>query len=459
MVMRRSWVFVVGRVTVSEFRTMARLAGFEPATRCLEGSCSVQLSYRRPESIVHERSAAFTSSWRNEPGGGLRRRPALREARGRAAPGTGSCLSSYPVTRSTGQPRPPAAGRDRLAGRRWPAAGGIIAGAAADAILGDPRRGHPVALFGRAAQAAQDRLYADSRLRGLAYAVGCVLPVILSAAVAERLARRWPLARLALTAITAWAVTGAASLAAEAGRIRTALSAGNLAAARAALPSLCGRDPGGLDEAELARAVIESVAENTSDGAVAPLLWGGVAGLPGLAAYRAVNTLDSMVGYRSRRYGRFGWASARLDDVASWGPARLTGLLAVACAPAAGGSPAAAWRALREYGGCHPSPNAGRCEAAFAGALGVRLGGSNDYAGMTERRPWLGDGRAPGPADIGRAIRLSRAITAAAAGIAALAAMITEDRAPARPAGRDQGRAGHGRPSLSAAASAGDESQ
>ena len=312
---------------------------------------------------------------------------------------------------------------------RWPAAGGIVAGVAADALLGDPRRGHPVAMFGRAAQALQDGVYADSRLRGLMYAVGCVLPVTGSAALAEQLFRRRPLARLALTAATTWAVTGAASLAAEAERIRAALAAGDLAAARAALPSLCGRDPGGLDEAEIARAVIESVAENTSDAAVAPALWGAVAGLPGLAAYRAVNTLDSMVGYRSRRYARFGWASARLDDVANWGPARLTGLLAVACAPAAGGSPGQAWRAMRACGRCHPSPNAGRCEAAFAGALGVRLGGANAYDGVTEHRPWLGDGRAPGAADIARAVRLSRAVTAAATGIAALLSMITEQKA------------------------------
>jgi len=310
---------------------------------------------------------------------------------------------------------------------RWPLVGGIVAGVAADALLGDPRRGHPVAMFGRAAQAAQDRAYADSRLRGLAYAMGCVLPVLGAAGIADRLSRRRPWARLALTATTTWAVTGAASLASEAERIRAALDAGDLPAARAALPSLCGRDPGGLDEAEIARAVIESVAENTSDGAVAPLLWGGVAGPGGLAAYRAVNTLDSMVGYRSPRYARFGWASARLDDVANWAPARLTGLLAVACAPVAGGSPVAAWRAMRRYGPRHPSPNAGRCEAAFAGALGIRLGGSSAYDGVTEHRPWLGDGRVPGPADIGRAIRLSRAVTIAATGIAVLTSMIVQE--------------------------------
>jgi adenosylcobinamide-phosphate synthase len=369
----------------------------------------------------------------------LRAKPAAAAGvgMGRRAAGARRCLSSCPMTRIGGpaSTRAPGAagrmnGRRRPAGpgapgRRWPLAGGIAAGVAADALLGDPRQGHPVAMFGRAAGAIEHRVYADSRMRGVVHAVASVTPVLGAAALADRLSRGRPWARLMLIAAATWAVTGAASLAAEAERIRAALAAGDLPAARAALPRLCGRDPDGLDPAELARAVIESVAENTSDAVVAPVLWGALAGPPGLAAYRAVNTLDSMVGYRSSRYARFGWASARLDDVANWGPARLTGLLAVACAPVADGSPAAAWRAFRGYGGRHPSPNAGRCEAAFAGALGIRLGGSNRYAGVTERRPWLGDGRAPGPADIGRAIRLSRAVTIAATGIAALTSMLT----------------------------------
>ncbi len=199
--------------------------------------------------------------------------------------------------------------------RGWPLAAGLLAGAAADALLGDPRRGHPVALFGRAAQAVQDRVYADSRLRGAGYAAGCVLAAAAPAAVAQRLTRGRPWLRLAATAAVAWTVTGARSLTIEAERTAAALSAADLTAARAALPSLCGRDPGHLDEKELTRAVIESVAENTSDAVVAPLVWGVVAGLPGLAGYRAVNTLDAMIGYRSPRFARFGWASARVDDV------------------------------------------------------------------------------------------------------------------------------------------------
>jgi adenosylcobinamide-phosphate synthase len=318
----------------------------------------------------------------------------------------------------------------------WALAGGLVGGVIADGLLGDPRRGHPVALFGRAAQAVQDRLYADRRVAGVGYTAVGVALALGPALLADYLTRRQPWARLAATAATAWAVTGAASLAAEAERIAAALERGDLAAARKALPALCGRDPAGLDATELARAVIESVAENTSDAAVAPLVWGALAGPAGLAGYRAVNTLDSMVGYRSARYARFGWAAARLDDVVNWAPSRLTGLLAVAFASAAAGAkataaagrPAAAWRALRRDGSRHPSPNAGRCEAAFAGALGVRLGGRNTYGGVTEARPELAaDGRDPEPGDIRRAIRLSRLVTAAATALAAALSMIPVD--------------------------------
>jgi adenosylcobinamide-phosphate synthase len=296
----------------------------------------------------------------------------------------------------------------------WPLAAGMIAGVAVDALAGDPRRGHPVALFGRAASAIEGRLYADSRLRGAGYTAACVLLAAAPAVAASRLTRGRPWLALAATAAMTWTVTGARSLTGEAERIGVALTGGDLPAARAALPSLCGRDPQRLDDKEITRAVIESVAENSGDAIVSPLVWGSAGGITGLAVYRAVNTLDAMVGYRSPRFARFGSASARLDDVANWVPARLTALLTAACAPVAGGRPATAWRTARHYGNQHPSPNAGFCEAAFAGALGLRLGGSNSYEGVAEQRPELGEGRAPEPADIARAVRLSRAVTVAA---------------------------------------------
>jgi adenosylcobinamide-phosphate synthase len=303
----------------------------------------------------------------------------------------------------------------------WPKAAALAGGVALDALLADPRRGHPVALFGRAAHALEPRIYADTRPRGAAFTAACVLGATVPAALAHCNTRGNT--RFAVTALAAWTVLGGASLAREAERIAADLEAGDLTAARERLPALCGRDPARLDADGVTRAVVESVAENTSDAVVAPLLWGAVAGLPGLAAYRAVNTLDAMVGYRSPRYTRFGWASARLDDVANWVPARLTGLLAAACAPLAGGGAAAALGAMRRDGARHPSPNAGRCEAAFAGALGVRLGGTNVYDGQAEHRPGLGDGRAPHPDDIGRAVRLSRAVTIAATLVCGLLAL------------------------------------
>jgi adenosylcobinamide-phosphate synthase len=304
---------------------------------------------------------------------------------------------------------------------RWPLAAGLAAGVALDALVGDPRRGHPVAAFGRAAAALEARDYADSRPRGAAHAAACVLAVAAPAALLHRRTRGRPPAEAAAVALAVWAVTGARSLHFCAERIMVALSRNDLRSARAELPSLCGRDPARLSAGQISRAVVESVAENTSDAIVAPLLWGAVAGLPGLAAYRAINTLDAMVGYRSPRYQRYGWAAARLDDAANWVPARVTAALTIGCAGPR--RAASALRAVLRYGNRHPSPNAGRCEAAFAGALGVRLGGANVYAGVTEVRPELGEGRTPESADIGRAVRLSRAVTVAATGLAVLIAV------------------------------------
>jgi adenosylcobinamide-phosphate synthase len=306
--------------------------------------------------------------------------------------------------------------------RDWALAGGLIAGVAADAVAGDPRRCHPVALFGSAAAAAERLMYADRRTRGAVFAACCGALAVGPALAADWLTRRPPAARLACTAAVTWAVTGGRSLVTEAERIRGALQAGDLDRARTLLPNLCGRDPRALDRAGIARAVVESVAENTGDAVVGPLLWGALAGAAGLAGYRAVNTLDAMAGHHSPRYERFGWACARLDDVANWGPARVTAALAAACAPVVGGRRAAAWRTALDFGDRHPSPNAGWCEAAFAGALGVRLGGPLSYAGRAEHRPVLGAGRPPEPGDIAKAVRLCRAVTASATILAAACA-------------------------------------
>ncbi|HEY2054597.1 MAG TPA: cobalamin biosynthesis protein [Solirubrobacterales bacterium] len=299
----------------------------------------------------------------------------------------------------------------------------LAGGYAADVVFGDPRRFHPVAGFGRAAVAAERLTYAPSRGRGAAYAGTLVLATAVAAELAARAAERTRLGRGGVLALVTWAALGGRSLAREGRRLARALESGDLDRARAVLPSLCGRDPSALDRADLSRAAVESVAENTADAVVGALLWGAVAGPAGVVGYRAANTLDAMVGHRSERYAAFGWAAARLDDVLGWPAARLTALLAAALAPIVGGSPTTALRAVRRDGADHPSPNAGRVEAAFAGALGLQLGGPLAYAGRVEVRGTLGDGRAPEPRDIERAIRLSGAVGAASAALAAAFAL------------------------------------
>ncbi|WP_233197027.1 cobalamin biosynthesis protein [Verrucosispora sp. ts21] len=297
---------------------------------------------------------------------------------------------------------------------------GLVAGYALDALLGDPRRGHPVAGFGRAAAALERRLYRPDRLAGAAFTALAVGAPVLVGAAAAFATRRWPVARATLVAAGTWAVLGGRSLRHEAKAMGRELRSGDVPAARHRLGNLCGRDPSTLDEPELARATVESVAENTSDAVVAPLVWGAVAGLPGLLGYRAANTLDAMVGHRNARYGRFGTPAARLDDLLNLVPARLTGLLTVALAPVGHGDREQAWRVWRRDRADHPSPNAGQCEAAMAGALGVRLGGRNVYFGRSEARPFLGDGPRPEARHLSRAARISGAVGLAALGLAAV---------------------------------------
>lgn len=307
-------------------------------------------------------------------------------------------------------------------GPRVPArAAGILLGFAADRLLADPRRYHPVAGFGRAAAAVERRLYADSRARGAAHAAALVGAAVALGVAAERLTVR-PTARAVVTAVATWTVLGGRTLDLEAGAVQGLLCSGDLPAARTRVRRLVGRDTGGLDVPEVSRAVVESVAENTSDAVVAPLVWGAVAGVPGLLGYRAVNTLDAMVGHRNARYQRYGWASARLDDLVNLPGSRLTGVLTLVASPARAGD---AWRTWRRDAGRHPSPNAGVAEAAFAGALGVRLGGTNRYDGnRVEHRAVMGDGRPPRPQDITRARRLAGRVGAGAALTAAVTAAV-----------------------------------
>ncbi len=263
-------------------------------------------------------------------------------------------------------------------------------------------------------------MYRDSRPAGLLFTMVCVGSAWGAGRLVGGSRPEW--VKAAVTASTAWSALGGTTLTRIGGEVADALDAGDLDAARALVPSLCGRDPNALDAAGIARAALESIAENTSDAAVAPLMWGAVAGVPGLVAYRTVNTLDAMVGYRTDRHGRFGWASARLDDLANIVPARITGVLAAVLGPDAPG----AVRAWRRDARRHPSPNAGVAEAAFAGALGVTLGGRTEYPHGVEERPRLGEGPAPDTADLRAAVALSRRIqVATAVGAAGLAVVLS----------------------------------
>ena len=291
---------------------------------------------------------------------------------------------------------------------------GLAVGFALDRALGDPRRGHPVAAFGALATSLESVVYADTRRAGATYTTLLVGSVGAAGWLAQR--RRGRLAEAALVAAATYTVLGGTSLVREGDAMATLLEAGDLSGARQRLSHLCARDPAALDADDLARATVESIAENTSDAVVAPLWWGAVVGVPGLLGYRAANTLDAMVGYRSPRHLRFGWTAARLDDLLNLLPARLAALLTVLLALPTG-SAGAALQAWRRDARRHPSPNAGPVEAAFAGALGVRLGGANVYHGEVEERGILGDGRPVSVPDVRRANALSRRVGLVALGV------------------------------------------
>ncbi|MHB8438412.1 MAG: adenosylcobinamide-phosphate synthase CbiB [Acidimicrobiales bacterium] len=279
-----------------------------------------------------------------------------------------------------------------------------------DMILGEPPVDpHPLSVFGRWMRAVEGRAYGDTRGAGALHAaLGTATGMAAGAALGS-------------TAFGTYLSVAPRGLWDAATSVGEALKARELDVARDRLPSLVGRNPSAMDEKEVARAVVESVAENTVDALVAPALWATVGGAPGALAYRAVNTLDATVGHRTARYNRYGWASARLDDAANYVPARVTALLVMAVRPMAAPS---VWRAVRLHAPAHPSPNAGIAEAAFAGALGLRLGGTNRYGDRIEVRPSLGFGRPAEVHDIAPAVALSRSVTLALAGVLASLAVL-----------------------------------
>ena len=294
--------------------------------------------------------------------------------------------------------------------------GAVAAGLLLDRLAGEPpARSHPVAWFGRVMESLEERLWADSRMRGIVYAV---LGVGLGA-LAGRLMRS--------VATTVALTVAGRELRRVAQRVGELAAAGELATARAELPALVGRDPSDLDASAVASAVIESVAENSVDAVIAPAFWAVVAGAPGAVAYRAVNTMDAMVGHRNARYGRFGWAAARLDDLANYVPARIFAALVVAVAPERAGS---VLRAVRRHAPAHPSPNAGVAEAALAAALGRQLGGPLRYGPNLENRPLLGTGPRPTPVDVAAAVKIADRVERALLAVLGVAWLLGVRRGP-----------------------------
>lgn len=294
------------------------------------------------------------------------------------------------------------------------------------------RIGHPVtwigALIGRLDRGLnrETASFAARRALGIA-ALAALLAVTAAAALLiEGLCRlAGPLALLPL-ALLASSLLAQRSLHVHVAAVAEGLERGGLPAGRAAVAMIVGRNPQQLDEAGVARAAIESLSENFSDGVVAPAFWLGLAGLPGITLYKAINTADSMIGHRTPRHRAFGWAAARLDDLVNLPASRLTALLILAAAALdKEADAAAAWRAVRRDAGRHRSPNAGWPEAAMAGALGLRLAGPRVYGEIMVADGWMGDGRAQADAaDIRRALRLYRRACLLLAGLAGSGAVL-----------------------------------
>ena len=305
-------------------------------------------------------------------------------------------------------------------------AAAMLIAMALDALIGWPdalflRIGHPVTWLGRMI-ASLERALNHGGLRRLKGVVAAFLVIGtaggLAALALALLPGGW--VGTVLAGVLAWPLVAIRSMHDHVAAVAKPLAEGDLDAARHAVSMIVGRDPSKLDSAGVARAATESLAENTSDGIVAPLFWGVVAGLPGIAAYKAINTLDSMIGHRNDRYLLFGWASARIDDLVNLAPARLTGVLFALTSA----RPRAALACMARDARHHRSPNAGWPEAAMAGALGIRLSGPRIYDNRVSNEPWVnGDGPDPTPADLHRGLALYRRAMVALAVLVALVAV------------------------------------
>ena len=296
-----------------------------------------------------------------------------------------------------------------------------------DALIGWPqalmqRIGHPVTWIGALISTLDRRLNQgpNRQAKGLLTAILTIATTLVAATLLTGLIPNGILGA-AVTALLAWPFVAARSLHDHVAAVATPLKDGDTDTARQAVSMIVGRNPETMDDPAITRAALESLAENASDGVIAPLFWGALFGLPGIAAYKAINTLDSMIGYRNDRYEDFGKAAARIDDVANWIPARLTGGLIAAVSKARG----TAYRTMRRDARKHRSPNAGWPEAAMAGALGVRLSGPRIYDGQPSDDPWLnGVAGDPRPQDLTRGLELYRKAVALFALLLLLAALV-----------------------------------
>ncbi len=280
-----------------------------------------------------------------------------------------------------------------------------------DAAIGWPnwlfrRIGHPVTWLGAVISALEARWNRGANSRRFASGLGCVCVVlvliILPAMLVQTMLPSGALG-VVLGAVLAWPWVAARSLFEHVSRVEQPLSEGDLASAQTAVSMIVGRDPSALDTAGVARSAIESLAENASDGVVAPVFWGLVAGLPGLVTYKAVNTLDSMIGHRTERYEHFGKVAARLDDILNLVPARITGVFVALVSSRF----LVSFRVMLADARHHRSPNAGWPEAAMAGALGVRLSGPRAYGERVTEEPWLNAGALdPGASEVRAALSI-----------------------------------------------------
>ncbi|HEV7256369.1 MAG TPA: adenosylcobinamide-phosphate synthase CbiB [Bosea sp. (in: a-proteobacteria)] len=313
----------------------------------------------------------------------------------------------------------------------------LLAALIVEAVIGYPLRlyaliGHPVTWLGALISQIdrglnrEDAGFAARKAAGIV-ALVILLAVTLAAALALTTLCRalGPLGLLPL-ALLGSTLLAQRSLFEHVAAVAEGLERGGLVEGRKVVAMIVGRNPESLDEAGVSRAAIESLSENFSDGVVAPAFWLGVAGLPGIALYKAINTADSMIGHRTPRHLAFGWASARLDDLVNLPASRLTALLLIAAAAFDREADAdAAWRAVRRDAGHHKSPNAGWPEAAMAGALGLRLAGPRIYGEVVVEDGWMGDGRAVATAaDIRHALRLYRRACGLLWGLAGLGAAL-----------------------------------